>query len=118
MTAVYDLFVRRVAEGRGVAPEAIAKTAEGRIFAGHEARDQHLVDEWGGLDRALAVAKELAHLDENIPVQTSGESGGLLEWLDDEPSADESDARGWLGVATHAIRGAASGVTEGRPPEE
>jgi protease-4 len=94
MTAVYDLFLRRVAEGRGLSVEQISAAAEGRIFAGQEAKNQHLVDEWGGLERAIAVARELAHLEDDAPVRVSGESGGILDWFDDDPATDDPESRG------------------------
>ena len=103
MTAVYDLFVKRVAEGRGLPVEAIAGAAEGRIFAGNEAKELHLVDEWGGIDQAIVAARQLAKLDENVPVRLAGETGGILEWFDDDDSAsDDSRSPGWLGLAKRA----------------
>jgi protease-4 len=103
MTAVYDLFLRRVAEGRGVPYESIAGAAEGRIFAGNIAKELHLVDEWGGIEQAIVAARQLAKLDDNVPVRLAGETGGILEWFDDDDSAsDESRASGWLGLAKRA----------------
>jgi ClpP class serine protease len=98
-----------VAEGRGVSPDVIAVAAEGRIFAGQEAKNQHLVDEWGGLERALAVAKELAHLDESAPVRISGETGGIIEWFDDDTSADDPESRSLLASAAGFVRSATRG---------
>jgi protease-4 len=90
MTAVYNLFVRRVAEGRGIPADVIAGSAEGRIFAGPAAQAAKLVDEWGGLERAIRAAKELAKLDENAPVQLSGDGGPLLEWFDEDGANDDA----------------------------
>ena len=39
-TAVYDLFLSRIAEGRGVPVDKVAPSAEGRIFSGQEAKDR------------------------------------------------------------------------------
>ena len=105
MTGIYEVFVRRVAEGRGLPTETIAASAEGRIFAGPAAQDAHLVDEWGGLARSIAVAKEMAHLDENSPVRVAGEGGGLFEWLgDDDENSAEGDAKSWLSrLAARAV---------------
>jgi protease-4 len=89
MTAVYELFVRRVSEGRGLPIEQIQEVAEGRIFAGDAALDGHLVDEWGGMDRAIAVAKDLGHLPEEAPVRLVGQGLGFFDWLE---SDDESEA--------------------------
>jgi len=104
MTAVYELFVRRVAEGRGVATDVIAGAAEGRIFAGPAAQAAKLVDEWGGLEGAVRAAKEMAKLDENAPVRLTGEAGGLLEWFDDEGdgASDDAELRGLARAAAQA----------------
>ena len=50
MQATYDLFVSRVAEGRGSSPEEIEAIARGRVWTGKQAHDLGLVDELGGLD--------------------------------------------------------------------
>jgi len=101
MTAVYDLFLRRVAEGRGLTTEAIANSAEGRIFAGGAAMEAKLVDEWGGLQSAIRAAKELAKLDDNAPVRLTGEGGGLFEWFDEDGDGANDDA------TSHGLAGAA-----------
>lgn len=99
MKGVYDLFLSRVAEGRGVPVEKIAASAEGRIFAGDEAMTRGLVDEWGGIEKAIAIAKDLAKLRADAPVKLAGERGGLLEMLDpdDDGSDDESRAAATAG---------------------
>jgi protease-4 len=102
MTAVYDLFLRRVAEGRGLTAEAISTSAEGRIFAGEAAKQAKLVDEWGGLQSAIRAAKEMAKLDENAPVRLTGEGGGLFEWLDDDGANDDAESRALPGAALRA----------------
>jgi protease-4 len=68
MQATYDLFVSRVAEGRRSSPEKIDAIARGRVWTGQQARDLGLVDELGGLNRAIALAKEHAKLDAAAPV--------------------------------------------------
>jgi len=105
MTAVYELFVRRVAEGRGVAPDVIAGSAEGRIFAGPAAQAAKLVDEWGGLERAIHAAKEMAKLDENALVRLTGEAGGLLDWFgDDDGANDDAELSGLARAAARAAK--------------
>jgi protease-4 len=63
MQAVYDLFVSRVAEGRAQPTTAIDAVAQGRVWTGRQARERGLLDELGGLDRAIEIAKERAKLD-------------------------------------------------------
>ena len=52
----YELFVKRCAEGRGMSVEAIQKIAEGRVWTGEKAKELGLVDELGGLDKAIDIA--------------------------------------------------------------
>lgn len=59
----YDLFLTRCAEGRNMPKEELAKYAEGRVWTGETAMELGLVDELGGLDRALEIAIEKAEID-------------------------------------------------------
>ena len=58
----YDDFVPKVAKGRGKTPEYVDSIAQGRVWTGAQGKERGLVDEFGGLDRALDVAKELAKI--------------------------------------------------------
>ncbi len=62
MQSTYELFVKRVADGRASTPKDIDAIAQGRVWTGRQARELGLVDELGGLDRAIALAKEHAKL--------------------------------------------------------
>lgn len=70
MLATYELFVRRVAEGRKSTPKDIDAIAQGRVWTGRQARELGLVDELGGLDRAIELATEHAKFgpDERVNV--------------------------------------------------
>lgn len=61
---IYDRFINLVAYGRGKSPEATHKIAQGRIWTGEQALEHGLVDQLGGLDKAIEVAAELAGIDE------------------------------------------------------
>ena len=63
MRATYQLFVSRVAEGRQQPAAKIDAVAQGRVWTGRQAKDRGLVDELGGLDTAIQIAKERARLD-------------------------------------------------------
>jgi len=56
----YDEFVPKVAKGRGRNPEYIDSVGQGRVWTGAQAKEKGLIDEFGGLDRAVEVARELA----------------------------------------------------------
>lgn len=59
----YDTFLSRCAEGRHTTKEAIAKVAEGRVWTGEMAKELGLVDELGGIDKALKIAEAKAGVD-------------------------------------------------------
>ena len=59
----YKLFVQRCADGRGMSVEAIEKIAEGRVWTGATAKELGLVDELGGLDKAIEIAAQKAEVE-------------------------------------------------------
>jgi protease-4 len=63
MQATYELFLTRVAEGRKSTTERIDPFAQGRVWTGRQARERGLVDELGGLDTAIKLARQHAKLD-------------------------------------------------------
>ncbi|MBI2571393.1 MAG: signal peptide peptidase SppA [Candidatus Schekmanbacteria bacterium] len=69
MDHVYGSFIKKVADGRHLSPEAVEAIAKGRIWSGVDAKENGLVDELGGLDRAIALARELGKLPATAPVQ-------------------------------------------------
>jgi protease IV len=66
----YADFTKGVAAGRKMPVEAVDKVAKGRVWSGAQAKQIGLVDELGGLDRAIEVAKELSHIpaDESVRI--------------------------------------------------
>jgi protease-4 len=78
MTGIYNLFLSRVAEGRNIAVERVAASAEGRIFSGREGKTRGLVDRIGGLDDAISHARKTAGLAADARVGVAGEPTGLL----------------------------------------
>jgi protease-4 len=58
----WDNFVTKVAQGRGRTVEQIHELAQGRVWTGSQAKERGLIDEFGGLNRAIEIAKELANL--------------------------------------------------------
>lgn len=58
----YDLFITRCANGRNMSKEAIEKIAEGRVWTGEMAKELGLVDELGGLDKAIEIATQEAQI--------------------------------------------------------
>src|SRR5215216_4353627 len=59
----WNQFLPKVAEGRRFPDaEAVNEVARGRVWTGAQGKERGLVDEFGGLDRAVEVAKELAKI--------------------------------------------------------
>jgi protease-4 len=83
----YKLFVQRCAEGRGMSVEAIEKIAEGRVWTGSMAKELGLVDELGGLDKALEIAAQKAGV-ENYSVLNYPEMDNVLSTLLNEEKKD------------------------------
>jgi protease-4 len=108
LQAFYDQFVEKVAESRHSTPEKIDALAQGRVWTGRQAKQNGLVDQLGGLDQAIAVAKQRAKIPadsgvdlvvypprksfyELLSEQFSGssESGAVSVWLDTNLSKGE-----------------------------
>ncbi|MFZ1236283.1 MAG: signal peptide peptidase SppA [Prevotella sp.] len=60
----YQTFRQRVADGRKMKIEQVEKIAQGHVFLGQDALKIKLVDELGGLDKAVSKAAQLAKLDQ------------------------------------------------------
>lgn len=67
LNETYAQFTGGVARGRHMSIEAVDKIAKGRVWSGAQAKQLGLVDELGGLDTAIQVAKQLS----SIPASTA-----------------------------------------------
>jgi len=79
----YETFVAKAAEGRRRTPEEIDAVAQGRVWTGQQALDNGLVDGLGGLEAAVATARERAGVDAGAPVRlvVLPEKKGLWETI-------------------------------------
>jgi protease-4 len=64
----YEGFVDVIVEGRELSRDEVLDLADGRIYTGQQALEAGLLDEIGGIDAAIAGAKELADLPEDALV--------------------------------------------------
>jgi protease-4 len=69
MQATYDTFVEKAAQGRNTTPEKIDEVGQGRVWTGRQAKQIGLVDDLGGLDRAVALAKQRAKIAQDADVE-------------------------------------------------
>jgi protease-4 len=66
--SIYELFVKRVADGRPLDAPGVDAVGRGRVWTGAQAAERGLVDELGGLHAAVARAKVQLKLDPNADV--------------------------------------------------
>jgi len=59
---IYETFTRKAAEGRKMPQEKLKAIASGRVWLGKDAKANGLVDEFGGLDKAIEIAAQAAKL--------------------------------------------------------
>ncbi len=78
---IYSRFIDHVASGRAMAVEAVAAAAEGRVWTGERALGLGLVDELGGLDRALELAREAGGLGAGAGYEYFPKPPGLVEFF-------------------------------------
>ena len=82
----YDTFITRCAEGRHTTKEAIEKIAEGRVWTGEAAKELGLVDELGGIDKALDIAIAKARVGGYTIVSYPEKKDVLSSLLDTKPT--------------------------------
>ena len=58
----FDSFVPKVAKGRNITDEKVNTLGQGRVWTGTQAKENGLIDEFGGLEKAIDIAKQLANL--------------------------------------------------------
>jgi len=92
--ADYDRWIGAIASKRSLTPEMVDSIGRGRVWTGQQAVEHGLVDELGGLDRAVQVAKELSSLAANAkpPLVHYPEERSFFDLL-----LEQSDAL-WAGV--------------------
>jgi protease-4 len=78
---IYDVFLTRCSEGRGLSKEEIDDVGQGRVWTGEQALEKGLVDEIGDLNRAVEVAAELAGLTDYGVKTVLGSSDPFTEYL-------------------------------------
>lgn len=69
MEHTYEEFLARVAEGRSMERDAVHEIAQGRVWTGVDAKERGLVDEIGGLDAALAEARSLSGVGQEVELE-------------------------------------------------
>jgi protease-4 len=79
----YAEFTAGVAAGRNMPVKKVDEIGKGRVWSGTQAKKIGLVDELGGLDRAVEVAKQLAHIpaSQSVRIVRFPEEKSILQML-------------------------------------
>ena len=98
MKAFYDGFVQKAAASRQTTPAMIDAVAQGRVWTGQQARQHGLVDALGGLDTAVALAKERAGIpaDEDVELVVYPPRRSLYEALAEQFQSSSFNVWGQL----------------------
>lgn len=93
--AYYKQFLPKVAKGRGKSNEEIDQVGQGRVWTGQQGKERGLVDEFGGLDKAIEIAKQLANIpaDKSVQRVVLPKPPGFFEELMNSGDDGEAEAR-------------------------
>jgi len=110
MQAIYQTFVEKTAEGRHTSPERIDAIGQGRVWTGRQAKQIGLIDELGGLDRAVALAKQRAKIppDTEVELVVYPPRKNFYELLAEQFGGSEAQALRMLVRMEPALRAAAA----------
>src|SRR5260221_260497 len=67
--STYDDFISKVGKGRGKEKSYTDSIGQGRVWTGSQGKERGLVDEYGGLDKAIEVAKQIAKIPADQSIQ-------------------------------------------------
>jgi protease IV len=103
--AFYQGFIQKVSASRKIPVGRVDEIGRGRVWTGAQARDRGLVDALGGLDRAIALAKERAGISPQTEVEvvTYPARKTLAELLIEQLSGSPTDRQ--MGAAISIVSG-------------
>jgi protease-4 len=109
----YDNFVEKAAASRHTTPEKIDAIAQGRVWTGQQAKDNGLVDELGGLDDAIAIAKQRAKIpaDEDVDVVIYPPRRSIYEAIREQFGSGSAAFSAWTMLSGDAERRAVAAIT-------
>ena len=95
----YALFLKRVADGRGMTTEEVNKIAQGRVWTGEQGLEIGLVDSLGTLNNAIEFAANMAALDNNYKIASYPATDNIFEQLSNTLKEDymERELKSMLG---------------------
>ena len=88
---IYQLFLTRVSNGRNLDIDEVHKIARGRVWTGEDALENGLIDELGGLKKAISFARKKAGVKNEMilyfPKVKENNFESILEALNEEKNA-------------------------------
>ncbi len=91
---VYKTFISRVSEGRGISTKQVDNIGQGRVWSGYDAKKIGLIDEFGGLEKAIESAAALAEIEEYRTISLPKQKDPFTEFLDGLNQTKLSDILG------------------------
>ena len=79
---VYKTFIFRVSEGRGISTKQVDNIGQGRVWSGYDAKKIGLIDEFGGIEKAIESAAALAEIQEYRTISLPKQKDPFTEFLD------------------------------------
>ena len=115
MQGFYDTFVEKAAASRHTTVERIDAVARGRVWTGEQAKQRGLVDALGGLDAAVAIAKERAKIpaDEDVELVAYPPQRSFYEVLAQQLGGGAASGSAWslfAGRSVNAVAAAAGPI--------
>ncbi len=92
---IYDDFIGKVAEGRGITKAEVDSIGQGRVWAGRDAMEIGLIDTFGGLNDAIKYAALKANIDESkisiryFPARKKDPIMDLIESIEEMENQDQ-----------------------------
>ena len=105
LNRVYDDFTSKVADGRKIPKEKVLEIAKGRIWSGQDAKNLGLIDELGGFDTALRLAKTAAGIPEKeeVNLQVFPHKKTFFEMLTQREGPENSEKEATREVMVSAV---------------
>ena len=79
---VYETFISRVSEGRDISTKQVDNIGQGRVWSGYDAKKIGLIDEFGGLEKAIESAAALAEIEDYRTISLPKQKDPFTEFLD------------------------------------
>lgn len=112
MKRTYAEFVNKAAEGRGKSYDDVHEVAQGRVWTGQAAKEVGLVDELGGMDKAIVETKALIGLkpDEKVRLIAYPKEKSIVDILQKALGTSSSTVRVGGGAGASAMLDAMLGT--------